>query len=208
MELAGETVQRDVRQTAVSFSDHEVGLLGKDEEDVRRQAAVVIHEVLVQIAVQDILARESAIAELEDRLRVVRIKIRAADVGRHGAAFLTEGSAEHLRQTDELTARVATLEQELEQARQGMNGLDDYLDRLVEQLADPARHLGVEDVTVRLDRMNIVRADGNDATGNAITFQRGRRAGQPGRVLALIRFPRDEIIDDAERMKDLERHLA
>ena len=33
-------------------------------------------------------------------------------------------------------------------------------------------------------------------------------AGAPGRVLAIIRFPRSEVLEDAERPREVERYLG
>jgi len=208
MELSGETVQRDVRQTTVSFSDHEVGLVGEDEAAVRRQLAVTAREILVGIAIEDILSRESHIVELEDRLRIVRIKSRAVDATARGTAFVTDGNIAHHKQAETLQARIEALELELAEAKKGMEGLDDYLDRLVEQLENPEEHLTLEQVTVRLDRMNIVREGGDDTDSAEIGFHRVHRSGKPARVVHLIRFPRTELLDYEQRLRELERYLG
>jgi len=208
MELVGEAVQRDVRQTTVGFSDHEVALVGADEAAVREQLAVIAREILVGIAVEDILERESRIVELEDRLRILRIKSRVVDTSSRGSAFITEGSNVHAREREKLQVRIAEVAQELSEARVGMVGLDEYLARLVEQLQEPERHLSLQEVACRLDRMNILRAGGDDTNSTEIGFQRVLRGGKPARVVQLIRFPRTELLEDSERLQELDRYLG
>jgi hypothetical protein len=208
MELAGDQVQREVRQVTVSFADHEVGLVEESTEAVRARVAEVALDILVSIAVQDITRRDARIGELEERLRVVRIKRRVAETDARGAAFVLEGSAAGVQGVRDWEARIAELERELAEARKGYAGLDERLARLTELLDHPESHLTFDEVEVRLDRMNVVRPQGGDSTSNAITFARARRGDTPGRVLTLVRFPRSEILSDQERLKGVESYLG
>ena len=54
---------------------------------MRGRLAALATETLVGIAVEDILLREARITELDDRLRIVRIKARALEARSRGAAF-------------------------------------------------------------------------------------------------------------------------
>jgi hypothetical protein len=59
-----------------------------------------------------------------------------------------------------------------------------------------------------LDRMNIIR-DGAEADGaTEIEFAYGYRGERRGRVLLLVQFPRDEMIQEAELMASVDRFLA
>jgi hypothetical protein len=60
---------------------------------------------------------------------------------------------------------------------------------------------------VRLDRMNVVREDGDPSESQEIELLRGYRADHPGRVLLLIRFRREDLIPDSERLAEVERFL-
>lgn len=208
MELVGDAVQRDVRQTTLSFADHEVALVGESEEEVRRAMGQVALDLLTGLAVQDIVGQEARVAELEERLRIVRIKRRVVDVGSRGAAFILDGSAEHLKQLDALEGRIAELERDLAEAKKGLEGLDDYLERLVARLEHPETHLSLERVRGRLDRMNIVRKDADEGLGAKLELTRARRNGQPARVVTIIRFPRSELLAEGERLREVERYLG
>lgn len=207
MELVGDAVQRDVQQTTVSFTDHEVALVGADETEVREQLAVAAREILVGAAAEEILEREAHIVELEDRLRILRIKIRALGAGSRGTALVTDGSAAHRKEMETLRERTAELEQDLSAARSGMKGLDGYLARLVERLREPKAHLCLREVKCRLDRMNVLREGGDDTDSREIHFHRIVRSGRPARVVQLIRFPRAELLEDGERLRDLGQYL-
>ena len=206
VELVGETLHKDVSQTAVSFSDHQVALVREGEEEVRKALAPDVLDLLVSLAAQDILEQEARVAEFEERLRIVRLKLRIIDTRVQGAGVLLDDNTERLGERDTLAARAAELEKDLGRERRGLTGLGEYLDRLVELLSHPEAHLGLERVRIRLDRMNILRED--TGTGTEIEFTRGRRGDKPARVLAIIRFPRTEVLEDSERLREVERYLG
>jgi hypothetical protein len=208
VELVGDALQKDVRQTAVSFLDQEVALAGESEEKVRQALAEDVLDLLVSFALQDILEQESRVSEIEERLRVVRLKLRVAGTRTRGAGLLLDDDPDRRTAHESLTARVAELEKDLEREKRGLTTLDDYLDRLVEQLTHPEVHIGLETVRVRLDRMNIVREDADEAAGAEIEFARGRRGDTPGRVVALIRFPRSELLEAGSGLREAERYLG
>jgi len=206
MELMGDAVRGDVRQTTVSFSNHQVGLLGESEEAVRQGLAAAALDLMVGLANHEINERESRIAELEDRLRITRLKRKVEDARSRGAAFILDASDEHLKELQTLDARAAELERDLAEAKKGFVTLDDHLQRLVEWLESPEKLLGVEEERIRLDRMNVVRED--RATGVELSFTRVRRGENLARVVTLISFPRSELLDDAERLREVERYLT
>ena len=208
VELVGETLRRDVPQTAVSFRDHEVAVVSETEDKVRRDLARGALDLFISIAAQDILEQESRIAEVRERLRIVRFKLRVAETRSHGAGLLLDDHPDHGKEKEELKARVDELGKDLERERRGLASLDDYLNRLVELLAHPEVHLGLERVKVRLDRMNIVREGGKESAGAEIEFTRGRRGEKLARVLAIIRFPRSEVLEDGIRLQEAERYLG
>lgn len=208
MEVLGDTLQRDVKQTTVSFAAHEVGLAGPDPQSVRASAAQAAMDILVGVAVKDIAAQEEQIAEFEDRLRIVRIKRKSLSPGARGMDFLSAGSQSHLAEYEAMGKRIQELEKDLADARQGLSTLDDYLDRLDALLQHPERHIGAKLERVRLDRMNVIRAQSETGSreGTELEFLRGYRDDKPGRVLLLVRFSRSEIIPESERLAKIERY--
>jgi hypothetical protein len=158
--------------------------------------------------VREIAGQEERIAELEDRLRMTRIKRKAVCPGARGLDFLHDGSEGHLAEYETLGKRIEELEQALSQARVGLATLDDHLDRLRSILEQPERYIGARPERVRLDRMNVVREDADHQESQEIELLRGYRADQAGRVLLLIRFRREDLIPDSERLAEVERFLV
>lgn len=207
-ELFGDAIQRDVRQTVVSFADHELLLPAADPGHVREQIKDAILDVLVEIATRDIAEQEGRIAELENRLRIVRIKQKAVSPMGRGIDFLGSDSGTRLADYEAASGRIRELERDLADARVGLTSLDDYLERLKVTLLHPERHLSIKVERTRLDRMNVVRTEGEDGAGGGteIELARGYRGDRAGRVLLLVRFPRAELIPDRDRLAELERY--
>lgn len=208
IELVGDDLHRDVQQTVMTFVNHEVVLPGPDEASVRAQSAQAIMDNLIVVAVQEIAVQEERIAELAERLRVVQIKRRSVTPAGRGLDFLHDGSLSHLAEYDALGKRMEELEQELAQARVGLATLDDHLDRLNAILVQPALYIGARPELVRLDRMNVVRESTDDRESREIELLRGYRSDRPGRVLVLIRFKREDLIPERERLAEIERFMG
>lgn len=209
MELQGEAIQRDVRQTVVSFANHELLLPGGDPDGVREQLKHAALDVLVGIATADIADQEGRITELENRLRVVRIKQKAMSPAGRGIDFLGSDNQTRLAEYEAASKRIRELEKDLAETRMGLATLDDYLERLTGLLMHPESQLDVRLERVRLDRMNIVRQEGEGATegGIELEFARGHRGDRAGRVLLLVRFSRNELIPEQERLAEVERYV-
>ena len=100
------------------------------------------------------------------------------------------------------------MEQELELASAGLKTPGDYLGRLVEALRDPRGRVDIRRERVMLDRMNIIREEAEAEGATEIEFAYGYRGERRGRVLLLVQFPRDEMIQEAELMAAVDRFLA
>ena len=213
-ELNGETLKRDVQQTTLGFADPDVVLPAEAPEEVRRLAVQGIMDVLVGEAIGALAKRETGIAEIEERLRILRLKRKVLNPAGRGRDFLVEGSGAHVAEEEALTKRIDELEQQLLVANVGLKTLDDYLARLVERLGDAIEHLSVRRERVTLDRMNIVRTAADAAADSGPTgpkefeFAVGYRGETRGRVLLLVAFPCAEIITADERLADLNRYLT
>lgn len=208
VELVGDTLKRDVRQTTVSFMNQEAVVIGASEQEVRQALFDDVLGVLVSFAQEDILGQESRISEVEERLRVVRLKLRLAGTRSTGAGLLLADDADQSNQRELLSSRIDELEQDLEREKRGLSTLDDYLDRLVELLTHPEAYIGLESVRMRLDRMNILREDADDDTAPEIEFTRVRRIDKLARVVMIIQFPRSEMLEPGAGLRDAERYLG
>ncbi len=207
MELIGDQVQKDVRQTTLSFHDQEVHAIGADMAETRRTLANQVVDLIVSIAIADIAAQEERIAALEEVLRMLRIKLKVVNPRAGGVDLVLAGSSQHLQERDRLQQRIDETARDLADASRGLANISEHLDRLVQALSHPEQEIGLERMRLWVDRMNIVR-DSQAADAHEIQLVRARRRDHPGRVALFIRFPRAMLISPQERLADVERHLG
>lgn len=208
MELVGDQVRSDVPQTTLGFTDHELFAVGADIDAVRGQLRDQVLDLLASIAVAALATREERIAAAEQAVRMLKLKLKVIAPRAAGIDLVLEQSAEeHQAERQRLQAQLAESERDLAVARDGMGDLAAYLDRLLELLADPGAQIGVEEMRLWVDRMNIVR-DAGSADAHEIVLTRARRPDRPGRVAQLIRFPRSLIESAGDRLAAAERALG
>lgn len=76
MALHGETVQRDVAQICVNFSDHRARICGRDESRLRRLIGAEVFEHLVAHALAEIGEERSERRELQENRSLIRARLR------------------------------------------------------------------------------------------------------------------------------------
>ncbi|WP_295388323.1 hypothetical protein [uncultured Thiodictyon sp.] len=208
MDLSGETMQRDIAQTTLSFENIDVVRCAESPEAVRAKTAQAIMDALVGFAAQDIGLQEARIAELEDSLRIMRIKKKVLSPATHGLEILRDRGTAHATEHLIIEKQIDELESELAAAHQGLSTLNDYLERLAALLQVPTALIAARPERVRLDRMNVVRPDRKDASNTFdIEFMRAYRGERAGRMVLLVRFARADLITDQERQMQAERYV-
>ena len=207
MELVRDQVQRDVKQTTLSFSDHEVHAVTESMPRTRELLAGQLVDLIVSIAIADIVAQEERIAALEQAVRMLELKRKVVNPRAGAVDLMLSSSGQHVAELERLRARIDETARDLADAKRGLGDVEQYLRRLIALLDHPERHVGLERMHLWLDRMNVVR-DRSDPEAREIRLVRGRRAHQPGRAVQFIRFPRRLIMSADERLADVERHLG
>jgi hypothetical protein len=208
MELSGETIQRDISQTTLSFEHIDVVLCSGDPERVRIKAAQGIMDALVGFAARTIGRQQERIDELAERLRIARIKQKVLSPTTHGLEILRDGGTAHTPQFQIIGRQIKELEKEFAEAHQGLSTLNDYLDRLIALLQQPETLVAARFERVRLDRMNVVRPEReHHGQSTEIEFLRTYSGERAGRIGLMVRFPRNELATEQEWMAQAERHV-
>jgi len=209
MEINGDTLTRDIAQTTLSFDNIEVILAAGNPETVRAKTAQAIMDALVEFAAQEIGRQESRIEELEESLRIVRIKQRVVSPTTRGLEILRDGGGAHTTEYMIIGQQIKELERDLAEAHQGLSTLNDYLDRFATLLRTPQTLIAARPERVRLDRMNVVRQEREeDAQSAEIEYLRAYHGERAGRMVLMVRFARAELVSDQERMIEAERYFS
>jgi hypothetical protein len=192
--LSGETIQREVPQTVIDFSDYR--LFGAcDNEPLLRQNieqrgfGFLIGEALEQIVEHQISThgREHEQQILDLRLRGLMQKRSAVD------SLYYESNAGLDDEIARLRTRIMHEREALAPIRDKTTALADYIAVISAVLADPERYVKRATVRRRINRMNI-KVESPDEPGDDLTFSEVTIGGRPPRVVVLTRFPRRDLL--------------
>jgi hypothetical protein len=206
----GELVRRDVPQTTLSFSDHQLRMCGRSEAELK---AEVLRRLLDQLALEalaQIDAGKTLREDLAKQRALLRARLRLLQL--HGAgvqgmfdATLDEGAAEMQR----LQAAIAENERDLERCGGSVDALEQDFELLRLVFAQPQQHLSVSIRRLRINPMNILLED-DAAPGAAIDIPIARIPTVPPseRAFALLRFARRDLQAPRDLLKQAERLLG
>jgi hypothetical protein len=207
MELVGDQVQRDIKQTTLSFSEQQIGIVSDSMDGLRRALVQPLADIIVGIGHGRIEQREERIAALEESLRMLRLKLKVVDPRVGGLDLLLNASTTHVEEQARLKARIEETERDLADARRGLGDIAEYLDYLIAELDHPEKEVQLETMALWLDRMNVVRDSRTDGA-NEIRLVRARRPDRPGRVVQFVRFPRSLVQARGERLDEVARQIG
>ena len=208
MELVGDRVQRDVKQTTLSFTDTEIIAVAADMDALRAALRQPIADLLVSLGHGRIAARQERIKALEESLAMLRAKQRALLRPSVGNARLALGGGSlPAGDLDRLGVAIEEAQHDLADARRGLADIQDYLASLIAELDHPERELQLETMHLWVDRMNLVH-DRRTEGAHEIRLVRGRRLDRAGRVAQYVRFPRGLVQDIDARLDDVARQIG
>jgi hypothetical protein len=203
----GDTIRRDVVQTAVSFSDHRIRICGRTESDLRQEIVRRIVEQLGLDALAGIAADKSRRDLLERDRALLRTRLQLLDRQGAGMRSAIGGDAPASEELVRLRQQMEENERDMQSLGLRAEALERDLDQLCAVLADPGPLIHVENRRLRLDRMNVVVPE--DDEGEEFTFQIARIPTSPPqmRAVALVRFARGDLLPAANLLDEAARHL-
>lgn len=194
--LVGDQVLRDIPQTAVNFSNHEVEFPADSELETRRQVQARAFDYLIELAGQHLSAIRGRREQLEhQRRRLLQARHRASAAGRPGPGSHGIGAAVYeVRNAPREEAKLRDTEVELGRLRAAMATISDQLALVAAILDEPGRHLRLDRVSITLDHMNIKVPRHLRKSADALTFHDISIGGQRRMTIELIRFPSEELL--------------
>jgi hypothetical protein len=168
--MRGETIQRDVAQRSVSFSDHKTRLCGEDEARLRKVVGIEIFEYLLGQAMAEIGAERAERQELQGNRSLIRSRLRLLkQYGPGLGSMFGEAPAGHEEQA-RLEAELQENEKQLEAIGSSEAALAGELDCLKAVLENPEKYLRIVPRHLRLSTMNLVINEASDEAGADIDF--------------------------------------
>jgi flagellar biosynthesis chaperone FliJ len=194
VENRGDIIRRDVKQTSVSFKDRRVVKPGPSESQLRQDLEKRAFEVLVAYVLERITRLIVDKHSLKEKQLLLDMQLRLAKVKKAGLSPLLGDREAGVEDVEALEQQQQHMAQESEQADTKLTTLDDYIDRITEVLGNPERYFRVDHVRMRLSQMNI-RLDEKSGDGQELELAEGLLGEALRRILLIIRFPRDELLE-------------
>ena len=176
-------VRKDVLQTAVSFTDHQVLSPGADAASARCALKCCMFNGLLTHIRHHGTEAKRRVGDLENQTRSMRQRLRTLET-RSG--------------TDEdkaaIQRMIGDLERDLASEELRLATINDHLAYVAEALANPTAYLHAEKRLIRLNRMAIKLDEHSQETGYDLCLSEISIASHQTRVGCLVRFPRDELL--------------
>lgn len=193
MEMHGDVVKRDVKQTSVSFTDRRTVKSALSEhalrEDLRQRAldgivSVALERITELVASRQAREEEKQLLNMRRRLKIVK------------DASLDPLLEEHHSESAGLDGAVTDRQQTADEAKHPagkLDALDDYIDRIADVLDHPEAHLRHKQISMRLNRMNVKLGEDSGEAGDNLELAEFLLGQHIKRILLITRFPRSEM---------------
>jgi hypothetical protein len=197
MALVGGEVRKDVMQTVVSFTDHQLVSPGIDEATARCALKCCMFNGLLAHIRRRASDARTRVADLDNRIVVAKRRLRALG---------QDSSQKPARR--ELEAEIARLRRELSEDTLRLPTLTDHLRFAAECLSNPADILRCDTRTLHLSRMAIKLEKGAEEAGYDLTLPEFRIASHAPRIGTLVHFPRNELLPPQDFLKEADLFLS
>ena len=166
----GELIIREVRQQAVSFSDHRIVAPSLDLQTTRNGIVNRGLEVLATVAMERITTLRANKAELQGQKEYLQGMVKILGGRSHRQEIFAAPTSQNREELRKVEQRLAEVEEELEQLRRQIALPEQSLAHLEEVLAQPQSMLAAHRQTLRLDWKGVRVDDEPDGEGNDITL--------------------------------------
>lgn len=197
MALINGDVRKDVMQTLVSFTDHEVISPGADEQAARCALKCSMFKGLlahIKICADD---AKTTSEDIENRIRALKTRVRSLD---------RTPDAEQRKES--MLAEIRTYEEQLTELDLRLPTIKDHLEFVADALSDPTGYLTTDICSLRLNRMAVKLEEPFTEPGYELVLSIISVASHKSRVSALVRFPRDELLPQVDFLKQSDLFLA
>jgi hypothetical protein len=208
MQLQGERVRRDVRQTTVNFLDYRIPLVAETEEELRETLVMRAFRLLVSYALEQITDRRNRISLLEQQCHLLNARVRSAKSRAEGLQGLLAEEENQNVQVEALERELAESQRALQQAKTGFATLEDYVRCIDEVLGQPQAHVRITPRSLFLNRMNVKLEDGEAEGAREVRLTEVSLGDEIRRVVVLARFPRELLLERSHFLREAERYYS
>ncbi len=215
MEIRGDTVQRDVKQTSVSFTDHRLTEFNGDEDATRWQPKANAFDHLVERALVRIVTARSRQDQLKSTRALLNVKLKRMQQGNWGfesrlGTGNTSGrdAAKPDIDFESLERQIAEIEAELRTLSTDSASLDKSLQEVISVLDQPEANLRLDRIKLTLDAMSVKRSEATDKGVTNLEMDEVFLGDGPRFIVQLVDFSLAEISSGADLMQRAARSLG
>lgn len=208
MDLRGDTLQREVAQVAVNFSDHRYLGPSASETETRRELMRRGFDFLIETALEGLVAERSKKAELEQQRQLLQRKLRAMNAGQWGLEPVFATSEAGPPDLPALEAEIEVVETELLALGNKPHALEHSLEHLGATLGDPAPWLDMRNISLELNQMSVKASPGAAGRTYQLDLTELFSASGRRRIVLLGRFPAQDLPPRPDFLKEAERLLS
>ena len=190
MALIGDRIHREVLQTTVSFTQHQVYTPGVSEADARRALKCCIFNGILTHIREKLIEAKTDHMEHRKQLSMLRVQLREAE---EADAIETERGA--------LRMQIEELENTLIHAAQRPPTLHDHFAFVSDVLLYADQFIDASTQHLHLTHMGIKVDQKSDEPAYDLDITEIRIGSKEPRVAALVRFPRCELLPNTEFLR-------
>jgi hypothetical protein len=195
--LVNGDLRKDVMQTTVSFTDHQVVSPGTDEASARCALKCCMFNGLLAHIRHAFVDARTRVAEIEHRLRSRRRQLHDS---------LVRSQDKHA--VNDFETEIAALESELAHTDLRLPTINDEFDYVAHTLNNPGAYIASRNLMLRVNRLGIKLSAESAESGFNLHLVEIRIASQPPRIGTLVCFPRSELLPKPDVLKQADLFLA
>lgn len=193
MELNDCIIQRDVIQTALNFSDHKVLSPATNEVDVRIGIKQCIFDGLITYALQQILEIKQQISDQDIKRSKLNSRLKKRQSQGGGLSSLL-ANANDTNLSDDIEQEISETEKTRQTLPTSWDAPRYFLEVIKNTLNQPEKFVRIKEKSFNITKMGIVCGDNSSQPVNTIYLNEITIANVLERVVAIVRYPRSEIL--------------
>lgn len=170
VETDGEIIKRDVLQTSINFTDHQIVAPMATEEETRKELSLRMLSLLASHCLEDIHSLVALKKDMETEKRMLEMTWHLQEARIRSQKSILPDAADDAEETGKGPEMIEQLDRKIEKVRVELYKPEDYLNKVTDLLYHPERFLKAELVRLRVSDMNIIVKQGYQGTSNEISF--------------------------------------
>jgi len=190
VELDGEIVRRDVLQTSIDFSEHQLVAARATETETRKVLSLRVLSLLASHSLEEILSLISLKKDMETEKRILEIKINLRDSLVQSRKSLLPDASETPGEPSDTHEVLEKIDKEIQKVRVQLEKPEDYLNHVTDLLYHPDRFFKSVPVRMFVNDMNIIVKSDHPVDADDIRFTEMTTSAGFRKAVVLVDYKR------------------